>query len=70
MLWLLGGLSIFSFQSWSQSVLTSWDFNNGTIAPAVGSGSAQILGNLNTSYPTAGGLGGMGSLSPFGYSGY
>lgn len=53
MLWLLGGLSIFSFQSWSQSVLTSWDFNNGTIAPAVGSGSAQILGNLNTSYPTS-----------------
>jgi hypothetical protein len=53
MLWLLGGLSIFSFQSWSQSVLTSWDFNNGTITPAVGSGSAQILGNLNTSYPTS-----------------
>lgn len=40
---------------------------------ALGVATSPVSGasvNLNTSYPTAGGLGGIGNLSPFGYSGY
>ncbi|MEY5000089.1 MAG: hypothetical protein RLZZ211_125 [Bacteroidota bacterium] len=52
-LWLLFGLSMSSYLSWSQSVITSWDFNGANNNPIVGSGTIQLWGNLNTSYPNS-----------------
>jgi hypothetical protein len=53
LLWLLGCSSIFSFHSWSQSVITSWNFNDGTTATTIGNGVLQTVGNLNTAFPTS-----------------
>lgn len=50
---LLFSFSIVSYQVCSQSVITSWDFQNSNTTPNVGSGSTQIWGNLNSSFPTS-----------------
>lgn len=53
LLWLLGCSSIFCSHGWSQSVITSWDFNNSTLATTIGNGTVQTIGNLNTSFPSS-----------------
>jgi hypothetical protein len=52
-LWLSIGLSMYCYQFWSQNIITSWNFNNSNTSPALGTGTLQIWGNLNTSYPNS-----------------
>ncbi|MEN9969600.1 MAG: hypothetical protein RIR94_1805 [Bacteroidota bacterium] len=53
LLWLLSCSSILSSHGWSQSVITSWDFNDGTTATTIGNGALQTLGNVHTAFPTS-----------------
>lgn len=36
-----------------QQTITNWTFDTGDLIPAIGSGTASILGNLNDSYPSS-----------------
>ena len=49
---LLGG-GLFGTQAWSQTTISSWDFNNGNTQPSIGAGSTQVWGNLNSSFPSS-----------------
>ncbi len=50
---LLFSCSFVSFQFWSQTEISSWNFNSGNTTPNVGSGSTQVWGNLNSSFPNS-----------------
>ncbi len=50
---LLFGISLASFQVCAQNVFSSWDFHNSNTTPNVGSGSTQVWGNLNSSFPSS-----------------
>ncbi|MFN3554533.1 MAG: InlB B-repeat-containing protein [Bacteroidales bacterium] len=48
--WFMALMLVFSVNSWGQTVITQWDFNDDTLIPAVGSGTALNIGGTSSAY--------------------
>ena len=44
---------LLSINAFAQQTITNWTFNNGDLLPAVGTGTVNIVGNLNQSFPNS-----------------